>query len=248
MQQKAWGRLKDRAAASVIVNARRIDITNGRDAALDYLKAHSMGGHESGEHQSARRILDYATFRYIDGIPKELPLWREQRRLEDAAIARRKLARQFRSQLLEQSRGKCEWCGRPVSGSNATVDHVDPDAGNEIENLAILCRSCNARKKSGGLDRLAGIDAAHKEWAVRSGFKDWESLRGCVRSLVYILEWRHETQSIPQRPDRRTVEDARSATPGSQNRGKATYCRPAGGRQRHCVRSAQRLHVASHAA
>ena len=82
------------------------------------------------------------------------------------------------------------------------------------------------------------------------GFEEYglDFLRGCVRSLVYILEWRHETQSIPQRPDRRTVEDARSATPGSQNRGKATYCRPAGGRQRHCVRSAQRLHVASHAA
>ena len=126
MQQKAWGRLKDRATASVVVNARRIDITNGRDAALDYLKAHSMGGHERNVHQSARRILDYATFRYIDCIPKELPLWREQRRLEDAAIARRKLARQFKPQLLKQSRGKCEWCGRPVSGSNATVDHVDP--------------------------------------------------------------------------------------------------------------------------
>ena len=37
-------------------------------------------------------------------------------------------------------------------------------------------------------------------------------------------------------------------TPISQDRGKATYCRPTGGRQRHCVRSAQRLHVASHAA
>ena len=24
------------------------------------------------------------------------------------------------------------------------------------------------------------------------------SLRGCVRSLGYVLEWRHETQSIPQ--------------------------------------------------
>ncbi len=24
------------------------------------------------------------------------------------------------------------------------------------------------------------------------------TLRGCVRSLGYVLEWRHETQSIPQ--------------------------------------------------
>ena len=28
-----------------------------------------------------------------------------------------------------------------------------------------------------------------------------EALRGCVRSLGHVLEWRHETQSIPQRPD-----------------------------------------------
>ncbi len=26
----------------------------------------------------------------------------------------------------------------------------------------------------------------------------WAGLRGCVRSLGYVLEWRHETQSIPQ--------------------------------------------------
>ena len=74
------------------------------------------------------------------------------------------------------------------------------------------------------------------------------SLRGCVRSLGHVLEWRYETQTIPQRPDRRTVGCSGFPTPISQDRGKATYCRPTGGRQRHCVRSAQRLHVASHAA
>ena len=75
-----------------------------------------------------------------------------------------------------------------------------------------------------------------------------EHLRGCVRSLGHVLEWRYETQTIPQRPDRRTVGCSGFPTPISQDRWKATYCRPTGGRQRHCVRSAQRLHVASHAA
>ena len=73
-------------------------------------------------------------------------------------------------------------------------------------------------------------------------------LRGCVRSLGHVLEWRYETESIPQRPDRRTVGCSGFPTPISQDRGKATYGRPTGGRQRHCVRSAQWLHVASHAA
>ena len=170
MQQKPWGRLRDKAKASVVVEARRIDMTEGRNAALQNLNAHGMGGHASNDHRSARRMLDYETFRYIDCIPKEAPLWREQRRLEDAAIARRKLARQFKPQLLEKSGGKCEWCERPVSGSNATVDHIDPDAGNEIVNLAILCRSCNARKAHGGLDRLVAIDEANKRFEENWGF------------------------------------------------------------------------------
>ena len=137
-------------------------------------------------------------------------------------------------------------------------------------------------------------------------YRDFLSyLRGCVRRLGHVLEWRYETQTmilsqkvcagrirtnaptpgyniqslfrilpqhtvalrcakkslelpqngflrgnqtIPQRPDRRTVGCSGFPTPISQDRGKATYCRPTGGRQRHCVRSAQRLHVASHAA
>ena len=60
------------------------------------------------------------------------------------------------------------------------------------------------------------------------------NLRGCVRSLGHVLEWRYETQTIPQRRDRRTVGCSGLPTPISQDRGKATYCRPTGGRQRHC--------------
>ncbi len=209
MQQKPWGRLRDKARASVVVEARRIDMTEGRNVALEYLKAHGMGGHESNDHRSARRILDYETFQYIDCIPKEAPLWRDQRRLEDAAIARRKLARQSKPQLLERSGGKCEWCGRSVSGSNATIDHIDPDAGNEIENLAILCRSCNARKSSGALERLARIDAAHEERANRWGFKDWEALRraedcpchhyGCEPDCSGCEVCGHDSETMPPR-------------------------------------------------
>ena len=41
--------------------------------------------------------------------------------------------------------------------------------------------------------RVAYIDAA------RTRPEEFEKrLRGCVRSLGYVLEWRHETQSIPQ--------------------------------------------------
>ena len=115
--EKPWGRLRDKTKAAIVVDARRIDTTEGRDAALEHLRAHDMGGWEGNNYRSAHRILDYATFKYIDCIPKEAPLWREQRNLEDAAINRRKQARQFKAQLLERSGGKCEWCQRPISGS-----------------------------------------------------------------------------------------------------------------------------------
>ena len=92
------------------------------------------------------------------------------------------------------------------------------------------------------------IDSQSVKTTEKGGLVAMMLVRGCVRSLGHVLEWRYETQTIPQRPDRRTVGCSGFPTPISQDRGKATYCRPTGGRQRHCVRSAQRLHVASHAA
>ena len=206
MQPKPWSRLRDKAKASVVVEARRIDMTEGRNAALDYLKAHNMGGHESNDHRSARRTLDYATFRYIDCIPRDSPLWREQRRLEDSAINRRMEARKFRAQLLERSQGKCEWCGKRVSGSNATVDHIDPEAGNEIENLVILCRSCNARKAHGGLSRLVAIDEANKRFQEKWGFTRTAERRmmecpchhyGCEPDCSGCEMCGHDSETVP---------------------------------------------------
>ena len=101
----------------------------------------------------------------------------------------------------------------------------------------------------GDMEDLHGVSSDEFDLAVSYiTFVDVPDLRGCVRSLGHVLEWRYETQTIPQRPDRRTVGCSGFPTPISQDRWKATYCRPTGGRQRHCVRSAQRLHVASHAA
>ena len=195
---KPWGRLRDKAKRAIVVEARRIDAEAGRDAALAYLDGHDMGGYSGNGYRSAHRILDYETFRYIDCIPKGLPLWREQRDLEDAALARRKQARQFKSQLLERSGGKCEWCKRPISGSAATVDHIDPEGGNERENLAILCRSCNSRKSAGGLDRLTAIDAANERAAANALPFDCDCHHyGCEPDCSGCQMCGHDSETMP---------------------------------------------------
>ena len=160
-------RLQDKTKAMVVTSARQVDMTEGREAALDYLAQHGMGGHPSNDYAAAHRILDYETFRYINCVPKEQPLWREWRNEEDAAIRRRAEARKAKPMLLERKGGKCEWCGKTVTGSDATVDHIDPTAGNDIGNLALLCRSCNSRKNRKSLDAFADADKRHAAYTQR---------------------------------------------------------------------------------
>lgn len=177
-------RLRDKEKAAIVIEARRLDMTDGREPALAYLAEHGMGGWEGNGYVSAHRILDYQTFRYVDCVPREHPLWREWRSEEDAAIARRLEARRHKPALMERSGGKCEWCERDVEGKTATVDHIDPELGNEMTNLALLCRSCNARKSNGTLERLEGIDEARQRRkqrneaeAIELGFSSYEAMQ-----------------------------------------------------------------------
>ena len=154
-------RLNDKAKAAIVAESRRLDMDDGRDSALEYLISEGMGGWEGNGHRSAHRILDYETFRYINCIPEQHPLWREMRTKEDADNKRRSEARKHKPVLLARNNGRCEWCGKEVEGRNATIDHIDPEGGNEPENLALLCRRCNSRKSAGTLDRLERIDEAN---------------------------------------------------------------------------------------
>jgi hypothetical protein len=168
-------RLQDKQKAAIIVEARRLDLEAGREAGLDYLAKHGMGGHESNDYASAHRILNYSTFRYVNCVPREHPLWREWRDEEDAANTRRREARKQKPALMERTGGKCEWCGSVVEGRNATVDHIDPDKGNTLDNLALMCRSCNSRKSNGSLERLSRIDEAYRRRDSKAREDGWSS-------------------------------------------------------------------------
>ena len=170
-------RLRDKARAALITTARQIDMDDGRDAAVDYLISVDMGGYEGNGRRSAHRILDYATFRYINCVPRSHPLWREWRDAEDAAIKRNQEARRYKDVLLERSRGTCEWCKSPLTPRAAQVDHIDPNGGSELSNLAILCRSCNSRKSNHSLDTLERIETAQAKRAEE--MHDWEEQSNC---------------------------------------------------------------------
>lgn len=197
---KPWARLRDKATASIVCTARRIDMEDGRSAALGYLAANDMGGYESNNYRSAHRILDYLTFKYVNCVPKEHPLWREQRRLEDLALNRRAEAREHRPLLMERNKGKCELCGKAVSGRDSTVDHIDPDGGNEPGNLALLCRSCNSRKSNGSLDRLQKIEEAHRRREEEERFLNCPCHHyGCLPDCTGCEMCEHDENTIPPR-------------------------------------------------
>ena len=55
-------RLRDKEKASIVVEARRMDMEVGRNSALQYLISKDMGGWEGNGYRSGHRVLDYETF------------------------------------------------------------------------------------------------------------------------------------------------------------------------------------------
>lgn len=54
------------------------------------------------------------------------------------------------SELLETADYKCQSCGKELDINSVQLNHIIPMAkggDSSIENMEILCRSCNANKK-----------------------------------------------------------------------------------------------------
>lgn len=47
-------------------------------------------------------------------------------------------------QVYRRDEFTCQYCGEV--GGDLTVDHIDPEGGNSLDNFATACRSCNSRK------------------------------------------------------------------------------------------------------
>jgi 5-methylcytosine-specific restriction endonuclease McrA len=59
--------------------------------------------------------------------------------------------RKIRIQILNRDNWRCHYCEKVLSGSDATVDHLQPlskfGAKLDPSNLVAACRSCNSKKK-----------------------------------------------------------------------------------------------------
>ena len=79
-----------------------------------------------------------------------------------------------------------------LSGAKLRPVLVVADVRDARELDWIVCEITSGRASHSRELALASSDLHSGQ--LRRGSK----LRGCVRSLGYVLEWRHETQSIPQ--------------------------------------------------
>ena len=93
---------------------------------------------------SAEKCLAYMTFRYVDMMPDGHPV-KDESHARDAAKQRRLYhTRKHRQTVIGRDGGRCQRCGKEVSGRNATLDHIDPDGPSQPDNLRLYCRSTAA--------------------------------------------------------------------------------------------------------
>ena len=107
-----------------------------------------------------------STWRVIDGTGEYNEQFWAESEIRDPSN-RRAIPTRVRKAVLEKYNGTCAWCG---SREEPEIDHIVPlrEGGtNAIENLQVLCKSCNTRK---GIDDdqttkaeiLAGLEERHQ--------------------------------------------------------------------------------------
>lgn len=141
-----------------ILEARTVQMnTEDTAAAIDWLVAN----HPISRY-SATRALEDQTFRYRalypDGHP-ELEAYKAEQR----ARGRRSYnLKKIRPQVIDRDDSRCRRCKKRVQGEDATVDHIDPEGPETLENLQLLCRSCNSTK---GRQTWEEFEAQQVAWA-----------------------------------------------------------------------------------
>ena len=121
--------------------------------------------------------LEYCTFRYVPMIPEGHPL-KAELRARDAARQRRSYhTRKHRAAVIERDGGRCQRCGKEVSGRDATLDHIDPNGPSEPKHLRIYCRSCNSSKSRLSDRQVSRRDARRAAW--QQEIEEWEELDDC---------------------------------------------------------------------
>ena len=142
---------------AAVVEARTVQMeTDDTAFAIEWLMEH----HPMSQ-QAAERVLEDETFRYVALYPEGHPgleALRQEQRLKSARSMRMK---KLRPQILERDDGRCVNCNKRVWGKDATLDHKDPEGGETLDNLHLLCRACNTLK---GRKSWAEFQDETKRW------------------------------------------------------------------------------------
>ena len=130
------------ALVAAVVEARQVELDTRDPAfAIEWLLEHS-----DMSVDSATRAIQDQTFRYPALYPAGHPgldaLMAEQRARSRRAYRLKKL----RATVIDRDDGRCQGCHRRVEGRNATIDHKNPEGPETLDNLHLLCQSCNAIK------------------------------------------------------------------------------------------------------
>ena len=90
--------------------------------------------------------------------------------------------RKIRHYILNRDNNRCQECSIYITGSDATLDHIDPNGPESPENIQLLCRSCNSSR-------------AH---TLRSAAR-WGHLRHCIGQYIigrYAISQQEENEAL----------------------------------------------------
>ena len=139
------------ALVAAVIDARRVQMeTEDTASAIEWLMEH----HSSFSLDSAKRVLEDETFRYVALYPEGHP-GLEAMRAELRANGRRAYRlKKLRPQVIDRDDSRCQNCNKRVEGRDASLDHKDPEGPETLENIHLLCRKCNTLKGNRSWDEF----------------------------------------------------------------------------------------------
>ena len=143
-----------------VVEARKVQMeTEDTAFAIEWLMEHYPMS-----LQSATRVLEDETFQYVGLYPEGHPGLEALRAQQRAKGRRAYQLSKLRSQVIERDDSRCQNCNKRVKGREATLDHKDPEGPATLENVHLLCRSCNTLK---GKMAWEDFQKRQEEWRAR---------------------------------------------------------------------------------
>lgn len=72
--------------------------------------------------------------------------------------------------------GKCGYCGTDIPPKGFSVDHIDPDGPDDVDNYMASCRSCNSTKGRKSLEEFRlylSVTSRHPEVKIPGSVAYW---------------------------------------------------------------------------